>query len=164
MRFNAWLAVRDHPVAKDVARLLETVPEWFAQPESNEEYVEAARSKETWTVRDDAGMVVGVTLVDRHFPHVAEVHLTVVDRAFHGSGVGTAMINAIEEDAIRRGVRLLEVKTLGASHPDAGYARTRHFYEKRGFLALEETELWGEGTPCLIMVKPLPALVPSNIS
>ena len=62
---------------------------------------------------------------------------------------------AVEQQAIEQGVRLLEVKTLGPSHPDAGYARTRHFYESHGFLPLEETELWGEGTPCLIMVKPL---------
>ncbi len=151
-----WIAAPDRPVPDDVARLLGTVPEWFGQPESNAEYVEAARSKETWTVRDAGGRIVGVTLVDRHFPHVAEVHLTVVDRAIHGSGVGTAMLAAIETDAIRRGVRLLEVKTLGPSHPDRGYARTRHFYQKCGFLPLEETDLWGEGTPCLIMVKPLP--------
>lgn len=150
-----WTAARDTTVPDDVARLLATVPEWFGQPEANAEYIDAARVKETWTVRDADGRVVGVTLVDRHFPHVAEVHLTVVDRAHHGTGVGTAMLAAIEADAAPRGVRLLEVKTLGASHPDAGYARTRHFYEKAGFLALEETDLWGEGTPCLIMVKPL---------
>lgn len=51
--------------------------------------------------------------------------------------------------------RLLEVKTLGPSHPDPAYARTRRFYEKMGFLALEETDLWGEDTPCPIMVKSL---------
>ncbi|MGO1183744.1 MAG: GNAT family N-acetyltransferase [Micrococcaceae bacterium] len=152
-----WLAERDHHVPDDVARLLATVPEWFGQPESNAEYIEAARSKETWTVRDDQGRVAGVTLLDHHFPHVSEIHLTVVDRSVHGTGVGTAMMTAIERDALRRGVRLLEVKTLGASHPDEGYARTRHFYEKCGFLALEETDLWGEDTPCLIMVKPLNA-------
>ncbi len=52
-------------------------------------------------------------------------------------------------------MRLLEVKTLGPSDPDPGYARTRHFYETRGFLPLEETDVWGEGTPGLFMVKPL---------
>ena len=87
-----WTARRDAPVPDDVARLLATVPEWFGQPESNAEYIEAARSKETWTVRDRDGAVVGVTLVDRHFAHVAEVHLTVVDRSVHGAGVGTAML------------------------------------------------------------------------
>lgn len=150
-----WIAYPDDFVPDDVARLLATVPEWFGQPESNAEYVQASRSKETWTVRDDAGIIVGVTLVDRHFEHVAEVQLTVVDRAMHGTGVGTVMIEALEADARNRGVRLLEVKTLGASHPDAGYARTRHFYQKMGFLPLEETDLWGDDTPCLIMVKPL---------
>jgi GNAT superfamily N-acetyltransferase len=79
----------------------------------------------------------------------------VVDRDHHGQGVGTAMVQAVEEDARERGVQLLEVKTLGASHPDSSYARTRHFYEQAGFLPLEETHLWGEENPCLFMVKPL---------
>ncbi|WP_259365284.1 hypothetical protein [Flaviflexus equikiangi] len=35
----------------DVVRLLATVPEWFGQWEFNADYVEAARSKEAWTVR-----------------------------------------------------------------------------------------------------------------
>lgn len=150
-----WTAALDAPVPDDVARLLASVPEWFGIPEANAEYLEAARSTETWTVRDNDRRVVGVTLVDRHFPWVAEIHLIVVERSFHSTGVGTAMLAAIEHDAMLRGVRLLEVKTLGASHPDEAYARTRSFYENFGFLALEETELWGKGTPCLIMVKPL---------
>lgn len=79
------------------------------------------------------------------------------DRTVHGTGVGIAMIDTIEADAWTRGVSLLEVKTLGASHPDPGYARTRHFYQRLGFLPLEETDLWGADTPCLIMVKPLTA-------
>jgi len=152
---KARIARLDEPVPKDVERLLATVPEWFGQPESNKEYIEAAQAKETWTVRDESGAVLGATLVDRHFRHVAEIHLMLVDRQAHGTGVGTAMMTAIEADARARGARLLEVKTLGPSHPDAGYARTRHFYEGCGFLALEETDLWGPETPCLIMVKPL---------
>lgn len=155
MGSNDWQATRDSHVPEDVARLLGTVPEWFGQPEANSEYIAAARAKETWTVRDPSGQVIGVTLVDRHFPQVAEIHLMVVDRRFHGRGVGTAMMTAVETDLRARGGRLLEVKTLGASHPDAGYAVTRRFYENRGFLPLEETDIWGEATPCLIMVKPL---------
>lgn len=150
-----WTCQRDDPVPDDVARLLATVPEWFGLPEANAEYLAAARSKATWTVRDEAGRVVGVTLVDRPFPHVVDLHLMVVDRGHHGMGIGSAMVRAIEGDARRGSVRLLEVKTLGASHPDEGYARTRHFYESVGFWPLEETDLWGPDNPCLIMVKPL---------
>ena len=134
---DQWCARRDVPVPGDVARLLAGVPEWFGRGDAN------------------GGVVVGVTLVTRHFPHVAEVHLMVVERAHHGRGVGSAMLEAIERDAREGGAQLLEVKTLGPSHPDPGYARTRRFYEKMGFLALEETDLWGEDTPCLIMVKSL---------
>ncbi|MGP9681772.1 GNAT family N-acetyltransferase [Brachybacterium sp. AOP3-A1-3] len=52
-----------------------------------------------------------MTLIDRHFPRVAEMHLIVADRAVHGAGVGTAMLLAIEADALARGVQQLEVKT-----------------------------------------------------
>ena len=83
-----------------------------------------------------------------------EIHFTVVDRP-STAGVGTAMIEAIIEGVLARGVKLLEVKTLGPSKDDPNYARTRHFYEKMGFLPLEETDLWGADTPCLILVKPL---------
>lgn len=152
---SRWLCTRDAQLPDDVARLLATVPEWFGIPEANAEYIDAARTKETWSVRDASGEVVGVTLLDRHNPISAEVHLTVVDRAHHGEGIGTAMIRAVVDAARADGVRLLQVKTLGASHPDAGYARTRHFYERCGFLPLEETDLWGEASPCLIMVTPL---------
>ncbi len=48
----------------------------------------------------------------------------------------------------------LQVKTLGPSHPDEHYARTRRFYESRGFRPLEEIDsIWDETNPCLIMVK-----------
>lgn len=150
-----WICLPDSQAPEAAKRLLATVPEWFGLPEANADYIEAARTKETWAVRDDAGTVIGLTLVDRHFPHVAELHLMVVDRGHHGQGVGTAMVEAVEMDARERGVRLLQVKTLGASHPDVGYARTRHFYERTGFLPLEETDLWGKDSPCLFMVKPL---------
>lgn len=40
--------------------------------------------------------------------------------------------------------------------------RTRRFYERMGFLPLEETHLWSEGTPCLTMVKPLTGWTPTT--
>lgn len=155
MTQTQWRAVRDDQVPEDVERLLLSVPEWFGRPESNAEYITDARTMETWTVRNDAGDVVGVTLISWHFGHSAEVHFTVVDRSEHGTGVGTAMMSAVEADVRTRGAKLLQVKTLGASSPDPNYDRTRRFYEKMGFLPLEETDLWDEATPCLIMVMPL---------
>ena len=66
-----WMAQRDDAVPEDVERLLATVPEWFGRPESNAEYIDDSRTMETWTVRDDSGRVVGVTLVSHHFPQTS---------------------------------------------------------------------------------------------
>ncbi len=53
-------------------------------------------------------------------------------------------------------MRFRQVKTLGPSHPDAEYERTRRFYEARGFVALEETSgVWAEDNPMLILVMSL---------
>lgn len=152
-----WHATKSKPDPKAVEQILATLPEWFGQPESNAEYIKAAATMETWTVGTEAGSVVGVTLINHHFADSAEIHFTAVAKTHHGQGVGTSMISAIEADLRQRGVLMLTVKTLGPSHPDPGYARTREFYRKHGFIPLEETTLWGEGTPCLVMVKPLVA-------
>ncbi len=70
--------------------------------------------------------------------------------------VGKALVAAVEAELAADGRRVLQVKTLGATRPDSGYALTRVFYRSIGFLPLEETgDLWS-GNPCLIMVKQLP--------
>ncbi|MDR2984691.1 MAG: GNAT family N-acetyltransferase [Nocardiopsaceae bacterium] len=98
---------------------------------------------------------VGVLLAERHFPQAAEIHLMAVERELRRRGVGRAMVEALERDLIADGVRLLQVKTLGPSYPDAGYEQTRQFYEGMGFEPLEEIiGLW-PGNPCLILVKVL---------
>jgi GNAT superfamily N-acetyltransferase len=142
------------PVPDEVRTLLEALPAWFGIPEANEEYVDAARRMETWTAREDDALV-GVVLLERHFDHAAEVHLMAVRPERRGQGIGRAVLDAIEESERARGTRLLEVKTLGPSRPNPEYDETRHFYRAVGFLELEETDLWGETNPCLIMVKPL---------
>lgn len=48
-RVSRWSCHRDEQVPEDVARLLSTVPEWFGIPEANQEYIDAAKVKETWS-------------------------------------------------------------------------------------------------------------------
>jgi ribosomal protein S18 acetylase RimI-like enzyme len=71
-------------------------------------------------------------------------------------GLGTALLEAAEAFLRARDVEYLQVKTLGPSQPSEHYAATRRFYAARAFRPLEElTSIWGEGNPCLIMVKHL---------
>ena len=66
------------------------------------------------------------------------------------------MLTQSEEWLKKDGVEFLQVKTIAPSRVDKNYERTRHFYESLGFRPLEEFKtLWGEGLPCLQMVKKL---------
>lgn len=135
-----------------VRTILAALPDWFGIPSANEHYVRAAGEKESYLARVD-GAVVGAALVDRHFPQTGEIHLIAVLPERHGGGVGSALLEAIEEDLRGDGAQLLEVKTVGESFEDPGYAATRAFYAARGFLPLEEMTDYDWDGPTLIMVK-----------
>jgi GNAT superfamily N-acetyltransferase len=142
-----------------VERLLALLPTWFGIPASNASYIENSRHLPTYLARpasDPAAVPAGALLIRRHFPGAAEIDLMLVDPGLHRSGIGRALVRAAEADLIADGCELLQVKTLGPSHPDAGYALTRQFYAAVGFRPLEElTDLWGPDNPCLILVKTL---------
>lgn len=73
----------------------------------------------------------------------------------HRKGVGRSLIIAAEQQLRADGVEYLQVKTLGASHPDSHYALTRAFYTNMEFKPLEEfNQIWNN-IPCLLMVKAL---------
>jgi ribosomal protein S18 acetylase RimI-like enzyme len=80
----------------------------------------------------------------------AEIHVIGILPAYHRRGIGRRMIAMAADDCRRRGLRTLEVLTLGAAHPDPNYARTRSFYRAVGFVPLRESEL-EDGTPMLTM-------------
>lgn len=140
-----------------VERLLGLLPGWFGFEQSNVAYVAAAAELPTYLAWPaDAERPAGVLLVTRHFPQAAEIYLLAVDPGLHRMGAGRALVSAVEADLIADGVEFLQVKTLGPSNPDAGYAKTRHFYLGMGFRPLEELhQLWDPSQPCLIMIKAL---------
>jgi len=149
-----------------VDRLLRSLPGWFGIESSNAGYVAAARTLPTylaWPAGAQAAELTsgsgrqpaGVLLAERHFPAAAEIHLLAVQPDLHHRGAGRALVEALERELLAEQVRLLQVKTLGPSLPDAGYERTRQFYLAMGFEPLEEIAGLWPGNPCLIMVKPL---------
>ena len=136
-------------------QLLRDLPEWFGIEASIVRYVEDA-----WVLPNTAafhdGEIVGVCVVQNHTEVAAEIEVLAVRRDLHRHGIGRQLVEAVEIELRRAGVRLLQVKTLGPSGNSAEYAWTRAFYESIGFLPLEErSDIWGPGNPCLICVKPL---------
>jgi GNAT superfamily N-acetyltransferase len=130
--------------------ILRDLPEWFGIEEATAAYIRDVAGLPTFRVGDDALLSLKL-----HTPRAAEVYVMGVRRARHGQGLGAALLRAAEEYLRSRGFEYLQVKTLGPSDPDVGYARTRAFYEARGFAPLEEIHGLWEHNPCLLMVKRL---------
>jgi GNAT superfamily N-acetyltransferase len=86
----------------------------------------------------------------------AELSWMAVSPLRHRQGIGTALLRFMERDLVRRGVRLLLVKTLAPESGYPPYEPTRRFYRKNGFLLLETVDpypRWGPGNPCAFYVK-----------
>jgi GNAT superfamily N-acetyltransferase len=137
-----------------VGTVLASLTEWFGIPEANARYVaDAARLASYLAVEGDH--VVGVALVAEHFPESRELHLLAVRRDRHRQGIGRLLVEAVADDLLRAGVRLLEVHTVGPSHESEEYRRTREFYVASGFVAMTELQRIDWNGPTLILVRPL---------
>jgi GNAT superfamily N-acetyltransferase len=134
--------------------ILDTVPTWFGIPESNDAYVAFVERHETW-IASNEGTAIGLISGHTHFPQTAEIEVMAVKPGWHRKGVGRALVEVFERHHADRGVRMLEVKTLGPSHQDAGYEKTRAFYTGIGFVPIEELWIWGPDNPALILCKPV---------
>jgi len=133
--------------------IIESLPNWFGIPESNKEYIAEVADTDFY-VAYMLEKEIGFFSIISHFPQTSEIYVCGVLPDFHRLGIGTKLLKVIEKDLKKKGVNFLTVKTLSASHPDKGYAKTRKFYEAAGFVPLEEfKELWGKENPCLFMVK-----------
>ena len=133
--------------------ILHSLPEWFGLEESLNHYSTEINNLPTF-LSLNAAHVIGFISLKQHYSHSAEIYVMGVNPEMHHKGAGRALINQAQVWLKSQGVTYLQVKTLGPSHPDEGYARTRAFYEKMGFKPLEEIrQIWDEQNPCLIMIK-----------
>ena len=150
--------IRPATNAEEAARVAESVmralPGWFGLEEPLREYVAAAARLPT-LVAVESDEAVGFATVKQQTRAAAEIVAMGVMPESHRRGIGRGLVDAAAEIVEDR-TCLLQVKTLGPSHPSESYARTRAFYEALGFVPLEETTaFWGEANPCLVMVKVL---------
>ncbi len=145
------LRLEDIPVC---SRILRSLPDWFGIEESNLEYDRNIATLPT-LVATDGDEVVGFVTLKQHSDSASEIQVMGVRPDYHRSGIGRRLVEAAEAQLLE-GVEFLQVKTLGPSHPDPFYRRTRAFYAAMGFVPLEETtQIWGVENPTLIMIKHL---------
>ncbi len=140
-------------LGKQCKAILRTVPDWFGREDALLCYAREIDELDTYTAWCE-NKLVGFFSVNYHNEHTAELHVLAVSADYHRKGVGRALYLAIESDLKAGAVKFVQVKTLGESAGDTNYEKTRQFYMALGFYPLEEiTDFWGEGTPCLFMVK-----------
>ncbi len=140
---------------QDCERILRALPAYFGIEEALLQYLKDIEDMPVFFALRN-GKSIGFLAINRHTKLSAEIHVMGVIPEEHRKGVGAALTAAAEQYLKSDGVRILEVKTLGESHPDRNYAKTRQFYLSQGFLPVEEIcDFWGKGLPTLFMVKPL---------
>lgn len=142
-------------VGAECEAVLRTLPGWFGIESSLLEYVRDTEAFPTFVARED-GVFAGFLTVREHFPEAWEVHCIAMRASHRRRGAGRLLHSHVERWLLLRGARILQVKTLAASHPSAEYAETRRFYSGIGYVPLEVfPTLWGPHLPVLQLVKQL---------
>lgn len=141
--------------SQDCTAIIRSLPEWFGIEEAIVHYSNSIDHLPTW-LAGEAERVLGFVSIKQHTQYSAEVYVMGILQEAHHKGIGRALIEQSQEWLRSQDVEYLQVKTLGPSDPDAGYAKTRAFYAAVGFRPVEEIkQIWGEENPCLIMIKKL---------
>jgi GNAT superfamily N-acetyltransferase len=135
--------------------ILRSLPDWFGIEEDIGKYLADIDRLPTFlAIAGD--QAIGFLALKQHFPHSAEILVMGCLPELHRKGVGRALVERSEAWLLDQGVEYLQVKTLGSSSSDTGYAVTRAFYQALGFEPLEEfKQIWDENNPCLVLVKKL---------
>lgn len=135
--------------------VLRALPEWFGSEAAILEYVHAVPTMAYWA-GEVSGRPVGFLALMRHNAYTFEIYCMGIRPEVHRAGLGSALVAACEAHSVNSGAEFLTVKTLDASRPHEGYAKTRAFYLDRGFRPLEVfPTLWDKDNPCLFMAKAL---------
>lgn len=136
--------------------VLESLPDWFGNRASLEEYVEGVRELPFWAAMDEEGKCLGFFSARIHYGHTGDIYVCGVRPECHRMGIGRALYGVVERYFLEIGCKYAMVETLSDRVDYAPYEKTRMFYESVGFEPLITlTEMWDENNPCLIMVKPL---------
>lgn len=135
--------------------IMRSLTNWFELENAIVYYSNQIDHLPTW-LASDGERVIGFVSIKQHNFYSAEVYVMGILSEAHRKGIGRGLLNQVQDWLKSRSVEYLQVKTLGPSDSDEGFARTRAFYEAMGFRPLEEIkELWGEENPCLMMIKKL---------
>ena len=147
--------ITDPAKKQEITRtILEALPDWFAVPESREEYIRESVG-ETFFAAYDGERPAGFLYLKETGKDTTSLYVMGVLKEYHRQGVGRKLFEKAKEAAIREGYSFLQVKTVRMGKYE-DYDRTNLFYLSLGFKEFEVfPTLWDELNPCQIYVMSL---------
>jgi ribosomal protein S18 acetylase RimI-like enzyme len=143
--------------AQTCKAILDLLPEWFCLEDAKKNYVQGVGDTLFLICRDDVTLeITGFLSLKEQTEATSDIYVMGIDPEFHHKGLGRRLVAEAEKFARRAGKIFISVKTLAPENPDPHYTITRKFYQALGFKPVEVfPTLWGEGNPCLLMIKEL---------
>ena len=146
--------VEDADQKRAISReILEALPDWFAVPESREQYIRES-ADQLFFAAFDGEKPVGFICMKETGADTVELAVMGVLKEYHRHGIGRMLFAAIKR-AASRDYSFIQVKTVKMGMYD-DYDDTNRFYKSLGFKELEVFPLyWDEANPCQIYVMSL---------
>ena len=130
---------------------------WFSPSDLRDIATLLSEDPSGWVALDAPGTIVGFLLDARTTESTTrEVSWMAVAEAAQGRGVGSMLLERLEDAAGAAGIRALEVSTVAESAGYAPYVATRAFYHRRGFVDVRvDPDYYWPGGDRLILRKVL---------
>ena len=104
----------------------------------------------------DQDNLVGFYACREENKYTLDMYVLGILKKYHRKGYGTVLQNHVFDYARKQNYQYAMVLTLSKSHSDIGYAKTRDFYHKMGFVDIYESDkIWDKHNPTQIMIKHL---------
>ncbi len=140
---------------QSIARtILEALPDWFAIPESIEQYIKES-AKQPFFAAYDSEKPIGFLCLKETGKETVELCVMGVLKDYHRKGIGRKLFERAKEMARQSGYSFMQVKTVQMGRY-AEYDATNRFYLSLGFKEFEVfPTLWDERNPCQVYVMTL---------
>ena len=140
-----------------VGGILRDLPEHFGFESAIVDYMVDSRSPQftTLVAFDIQEKPIGFIMMRDNNADVAEIWVLGVLKSAQNGGVGRALVEAGEREALQSGHKYVFLKTIGPAQNDPNYLSTYHFYLRNGYLLLDQRDYFWSGSWCAFLVKKL---------
>ena len=148
--------VTDNDIKQQITEdVLRDLPEWFGIEEATRHYIDEV-VKYPFIALYVEDKAIGFYSLREENKDVLDMYVLGIKKEYHGKGLGTKLQDYVNEYAKNNGYSYVIVLTLSDKHPDKGYALTRDFYHKNGFIDIYQSDkIWDPTNPTQIMMKKL---------